>query len=96
MRLAARKDANQSEIVKGLRIVGVKVYVLNNPDIPDLLTGFRGKLRLIEIKDGAKYPSQRKLRKGQQAFFSEWQDYPICVVSSLAEALEAHGIWLTT
>lgn len=95
MRIKARKDVTQRDIVEGLRVVGVKVYVLNNPNLPDLLTGFRGKLRLLEVKNG-KFPSQRKLRKGQEEFFREWQGCPVYVVTSLPEALDAHSIRLAT
>ncbi len=92
MRYAARKDKNHAEIVKGLRAVGVKVHVLNQDYVPDLLCGYKFKLYLVEIKDGNRPPSQRKLRPGQQAFADEWHGYPICKVESLQQAYETLGI----
>lgn len=90
LRRASRKDANQSRIVKVLRDVGVKVYILNEP--VDLLTGFQGVLRAIEIKDGARIPSQRKLKPSQEKFMAEFQGCPIFKVENALEALAAHGI----
>ncbi len=90
LRRASRKDANQSLIVKALRRVGVKVYVLNEP--MDLLTGFGGVLRVVEIKDGARVPSQRRLKPSQEKFMSEFADCPVFKVETIGEALAAHGI----
>lgn len=92
MRTKARKDANAKEIVDHLRAIGVKVFILNDPDIGDLLTGYRGVLRILEIKDGAKPPSRRKLRPGQKNFHEEWRDFPIFKVENCDEALKAHQI----
>lgn len=88
MRTRARKDGNQTEIVDGLRAVGVKVHVLNQADIPDLLIGYRGRhFLLFEVKNNGRPPSARKLRPGQQKFADEWKGYPIYKVESLDEAL---------
>lgn len=92
MRYAARKDANATEIVNGLRAVGVKVRILNEKDIPDLLVGYRFNFVLMEIKDGSRKPSERKLRPGQQKFSDEWQGYPIYKIESLADAYRTLGI----
>ena len=92
LRYASRKDQNQKTIVDGLRKVGIRVHVLNDRDIPDLLVGYRGRLYLFEIKDGEQIPSRRKLRPGQQKFMDEWAGYPIHKVESLAAAYAALGI----
>lgn len=91
MRRAARKDDNQAEIVKGLRKIGVKVEILNQDDIPDLLIGYRFHFWLFEIKDGKKAPSRRKLRPGQQRFAERWAGYPIAKIENLDEALRVIG-----
>ncbi len=91
IRFAARKDANQDEIVKTLRKVGALVHILNQGQIPDLLVGFRRKLFLLECKDGNKVPSARKLRAGQQAFADVWSDFPVFKVESIDDALSAIG-----
>lgn len=92
VRQKARKDDNQTEIVNGLRAVGVKVHVLNQADIPDLLCGHRFNFYLMEIKDGKKSPSRRKLRPGQQRFAEEWAGYPIVKIESLEQAFMTLGI----
>lgn len=89
MRKAARVDTNQKEIVDALRKVGAGVISLAavGKGVPDLLVFFRGKLRLIEIKDGNKPPSQRKLTPDQQAFHALWSG-GIDVAKNVDEALE--------
>lgn len=89
LRRASRKDANQSRIVKALRDVGVKVYVLNEP--VDLLTGFQGVLRAVEVKDGDRIPSERKLKPSQERFMAEFQGCPVFKVENIYEALAIHG-----
>jgi len=95
MRRAARKDENQKSIVDALRKVGVKVEILNQEDIPDLLVGYRFNFWLFEVKDGDKPPSRRKLRPGQQKFAERWAGYPIVKVECLADAFRALGIEVT-
>ena len=87
-----RKDANQQVIIDALQKVGVKVCVLGGKGIPDLLVGYRQKLSLFELKDGSRYPSQRRLRDGQKKFADEWQGYPVFKVETLADAFSALGI----
>ena len=96
MRTRARKDGNHQAIVDGLRKAGVKVRVLNEKDLPDLICGWRMNLFLLEIKDGSRKPSERKLRPGQQKFADEWAGYPVCKVESLEQAFAALGIRVTT
>lgn len=90
LRRASRKDANQSRIVKALRDVGVKVYILNEP--VDLLTGHKGVLRALEIKDGERVPSQKKLKPSQEKFMADFTGCPVFKVESIFEALSVHGI----
>lgn len=61
----ARRDANEVEIVKALRKLGVKVWT----DLPvDLLCFHRGRLFCVEVKDGSKPPSARKLTDREREF----------------------------
>lgn len=92
MHRKARKDANQDLIVEALRDMGVRVRILDERDLPDLVTGWRGTIRLLECKDGSRKPSERRLRPGQQAFFDEWQGLPVFKVETVEQALECHGI----
>ena len=70
MRRAARTDASQSEIVKALRAIGCKVYVIGLP--LDLLVWHKGKdgvgrTLLVECKvEGGTYTKQ------QIEFMAEW------------------------
>lgn len=73
MRYAARVDDNHSEIVRALERIGV--YVIDCSHVgsgfPDLLCAYRGRWTLIEVKDGAKSPSRRKLTPAQTIFHAE-------------------------
>jgi hypothetical protein len=90
MRRIAAVDVNQSDIVAALRKVGASVQPLHavGAGVPDLLIGFRGGNLLIECKDGAKKPSDRKLTPAQVEWHEKWRGQ-VCVVSSVAEALDA-------
>lgn len=97
MRRAAAADSNQPEIVAALRKAGALVHPMHavGGGFPDLLVCFRGKLLLIEVKDGAKPPSKRKLTPDQVEFHRLW---PVTVVKNVDEAiaviLGTHGIVL--
>lgn len=83
-------DENQSDIVAALRAIGATVRVISQGDgIPDLLIGFMGKTILLEVKDGKKPPSARKLTPAEQKFFDEWRGGSLAVVNSVDEAIAA-------
>jgi hypothetical protein len=75
MRRAAKVDANQAKIVAALRQMGCTVQPLHavGEGVPDLLCGFRGINILIEVKDGAKPPSQRSLTDAQVEWHGGWK-----------------------
>lgn len=87
---AARVDANQQEIVDALRAIGCKVYVSSSfgQGFPDLIVGHRGRLMLLEVKDGDKPPSARKLTPDQVKFHAEWTGLPLYVVDSVEAAIK--------
>lgn len=61
-----RKDANHTEIVKTFRNLGA--YVVDCSPLKnafDLLVCFNGKYYIVEVKDGKKPPSQRRLTQGE-------------------------------
>lgn len=93
MRRAAKVDANQGEIVDALRAVGAKVQPLHmvGEGVPDLLVRYRGDLHLVEVKDGRKPPSDRRLTPAQLAWHLEWAGADLHVVKSVSEALIAIG-----
>jgi hypothetical protein len=89
MRYANRIDANQNQIVDALRKAGAVVRIISQGDgIPDLLVGYKGYTILMEVKDGDKVPSARKLTEAEQKFFDDWRGGMLAVVNSVEEALE--------
>lgn len=93
MRRAARVDANQTEIVAALRRLGASVAITSmvGSGFPDIVVGFRGQNYIIEIKDGNKPPSKRRLTKDEQRWHNLWRG-TVYVVSSIDEALAVIGI----
>jgi hypothetical protein len=88
MRRAARVDLNQSAIVDALERCGAVVQSLAalGKGVPDLLVSFRGRLLLVEIKNGDRSPSKRRLTAAQASWHARW---PVVVVESVAGALAA-------
>lgn len=89
MRYAARVDANQTQIVSALRAAGATVQSLSavGQGCPDLLVGHQGKNYLMEVKDGKKPPSERKLTSDQIVWHFHWNGV-VTVVNSVDEALQ--------
>lgn len=74
--MRARKiDSNQNLIVKQLRLLGYSVYITSSvgKGFPDLVIGKRDKNYLVELKDGSKPPSARKLTDDEAKFIEGWQ-----------------------
>ena len=89
MRHAARIDANQEQIVSALRAMGATVRIVTQGNgLPDLLVGFRGVTILMEVKDGQKVPSARRLTPAEQKFFDEWRGGIVAIVNSVDEAID--------
>jgi hypothetical protein len=90
MRRAARVDANHQMIVGGLRACGATVQSLApvGAGCPDLLVGHRGRNLLLEIKDGRRPPSERKLTPDQQKWHADWQG-AVIVVENVEQAVAA-------
>ena len=88
MRRAAKIDDNQQRVVNALRCTGCSVAVLAavGKGVPDILAAKAGRTVLLEVKDGAKPPSARRLTPDQVAFHAAWRG-ELYVVTSEAEAL---------
>lgn len=86
--MAKRTDSNQKELVAIMRNLGASVLVLSEvgKGCPDLLLGVSGKNALVELKDGSKPPSARKLTDAEQKFFDAWRGQ-VCIVSTIADAV---------
>lgn len=89
----ARVDDNQKEIVADLRKVGCTVEHLHTvgKGVPDLLVGYAGKNHLLEVKDGNKPPSARRLTPDQELWHAGWRGN-VFTVTSTADALVCMGI----
>ena len=92
-----KPDANHAAIVKALTAAKCDVLDLKavGNGAPDLLVGspfYPYRMFLIEIKDGDKPPSARKLTPDQEVFHSKWRG-PVYVVTSVKEALDVVGFF---
>ena len=94
MRRAAKVDANQEQIVEALRAAGATVQTLAavGKGVPDLLVGFQGKTVLLEVKDGRKPPSERRLTEDQLKWHGAWRGGPLAVVDGVDAALRVLGV----
>lgn len=87
MSYARRTDANLTPIVKAYRKLGCSVWVSNLGPV-DLVVGYGGISELVEVKDGSKPPSARRLTKAQVEFRKHWTG-GIRLITSLAN-VETH------
>ena len=94
-----RRDANEAEIIAALREAGCEVWQMCKDEPADLLVlpqdpelfGRLGyvptyPLMLLEVKDGSKPPSARKLTPKQVDTHKVW---PVIVVEDVQQALQA-------
>ena len=86
---AARVDANQSEVTKALRKIGASVQLLHSvgKGCPDMLVGYKGNNYLLEIKDGGKPESARKLTAEQTIWHFDWKGQ-VAIVTNPQEAID--------
>lgn len=93
MRRAARTDGNQIAVVDALRHAGATVQILAavGAGCPDLLVGYRGQNYLLEVKDGRKPPSKRRLTMDEARWVASWAG-SVAIVNSVKEAFFACGI----
>ena len=96
MRRAAKVDANHKQVVKMFRRHGCSVHSLAavGAGVPDLLVGYSGVTHLVEVKDGSKPPSQRKLTPAQVAFRDAWKGEPPVTIESTADAILLVHRWV--
>jgi Holliday junction resolvase len=94
MRRAAKIDANQEQVVQALRAAGATVQSLAGVGVgvPDLLVGHQGKTILLEVKDGRKVPSARRLTEDQLKWHGAWRGGPLAVVDGVDAALRVLGV----
>lgn len=94
----AQRDKNERAIIAALEAIGCLVQPLSDKGVPDLMVWSprRACIVLLEVKDGSKPPSARKLKPEQVAWHLEWitAGAPVYVVTSVTEAMVACG-WTT-
>ena len=89
MRRTARIDDNQPELVALARKMGASVWITSQlgKGAPDLVLGLPSGNVLVEIKDGSKPPSARKLTEDEQKFHAKWRG-PIAVVETAEDMVK--------
>ena len=93
MRRVAKVDANHRQIVVALEAVGCSVQSLHQvgDGCPDLLVGHHGCNYLLEVKDGMKRPSARRLTPDQVDWHGAWRGQK-AVVENVEDAIAAVGV----
>jgi hypothetical protein len=94
VRRAARKDANHGAIVRDLVAIGAECFETHQiPGLLDVIVAYRGRLVWLEIKDGQKPPSERRLTKAEQETIGRLRRVaaPVHIVENTEQALRAIG-----
>lgn len=83
-------DSNHAAVMQALRDAAMKPVstAAVGDGFPDILVAYRGVCIPLEVKDGAKSPSERKLTAAEQKFADEWPG-PLAIVESPEEAVIA-------
>lgn len=83
-RFAARRDANEPEIIQALERIGVQVWQISGSGVPDLLTFRQGIWLPVEVKmpGGELTVAQRKT----------YQAAPFPIMESVEQALALFGV----
>lgn len=89
MRTRPRKDSNHTDIIVTFRACGATVMDTASlgKGCPDAVIGYRGHSVLVEIKDGSKPPSQRKLTVDEYEFQQTWRGKYV-VITSVDDVIE--------
>lgn len=93
-RFARRTDDNQAQLVATFRRIGCAVFSLASVGrgCPDLLVGCAGRNWLVEVKDGSKAASKRKLTPLEAEFHAMWPG-PVAVVETVEDVLALVAQW---
>ena len=89
---ARRTDANHNAIAEAFESLGWSVHRTNGDW--DLTVGYGGLTTLVEVKDGKKSKSRRKLTLREQKFHDTWRG-EILIVSSIEDVLAVHQAMLS-
>lgn len=82
-----RKDANQNELVAVWESLDCSVLDISQSPVGfDVVVGYKTQAILVEIKDGTKPPSARKLTENEFSAHLNWRG-PKAIVKNNEEAL---------
>lgn len=89
-----RTDSNHTQIVGVFRKMGCSVRSLAGvgKGVPDLIVGLYSSFLgakinlLVEVKDGSKVRSKKKLTEAEAEFFESWRGQ-VCIVESVEDAI---------
>jgi hypothetical protein len=86
--MRSRKDANHNEIARTFIDLGCTVFDCHSlrGGIGDLIIGVAGVTTLVEVKNGAKSHSRRKLTPAEQNIHTTWRGR-IDIVESVEDAI---------
>jgi hypothetical protein len=74
LRRAAKKDDNHVEIVAAFRAIGAFVFdVAQLKNACDIIIVYHGRTLAVEIKDGSKVASKRRMTPGEAEFKQSWE-----------------------
>lgn len=81
-RHARNKDLNHAEVVAAFRALGCDVTTMESgrAGVPDLLVGVAGVDQQVEVKDGRKVPSARRLSPAQVEYAATWRGRRVALV----------------
>lgn len=88
MRRAARRDENHGSIKAAFQALDMSVLdIASTPCGFDLVVGYKTQAILVEVKDGSKPPSARKLTENEERAHLNWKG-PKAIVKSTEEAID--------
>lgn len=89
VRQKAKRDANHNEIVDTFESLGASWQDLSG--VGGALDGWLGVSLIdqrVEIKDGSRVDSERRLTEDEERVFQEWRGRPPVVVESVEDAIK--------
>ncbi len=93
MRYRAKVDDNQATITAAFRALGCTVQPIHTVGrgVPDLLVATPdGRNCLVEVKDGSKPPSKRRLTPDEERWIAGWNG-PVWIVNDADDAARLVG-----
>ena len=77
-----KRDKNERSVINAFAKLGVKVWQLSERGLPDLILSDRGRLFLVEVKNGA----GGSLTESQRLFFQTHPETPSYIVDDPDQA----------